>query len=76
MAQTEEQIASLEEAGIRVFAVDADEIADVYTSIRLIGALMGVRRCGKGCEGMKPPLPTCKASKSGDGETVYFEVSP
>jgi len=78
MAQTEEQIASLEEAGIRVFAVDADEIADVYTSIRLIGALMGRSEdAEKVVKEMETTFADLQSkAKGGDGETVYFEVSP
>ena len=41
MAQTVEQVEALENAGIRVVVSDAQDIAGVYTAIRLIGALMG-----------------------------------
>ena len=41
MAQTEEQVAALEEAGIRVVVSDTQDIEGVYTAIRLIGALVG-----------------------------------
>jgi iron complex transport system substrate-binding protein len=78
MAQTKEQIASLEAAGIRVFAIDADEIADVYTSIRLIGALMDrseeAENVVKGMENTFAELQS--KAKGGSGKTVYFEVSP
>lgn len=78
MAQTQEQIASLEEAGIRVFATDADEIAEVYTAIRSIGALMGrseeAERVVKEMEDTFMDLRS--RAKDGDGRTVYFEVSP
>ncbi|HQQ40588.1 MAG TPA: helical backbone metal receptor, partial [Clostridia bacterium] len=39
MAQTEEQVASLEAAGIKVVVSDAQDIEGVYTAIALIGAL-------------------------------------
>ena len=37
MAQTEEQVAALEAAGVRVIVSDAQDIAGVYDAITLIG---------------------------------------
>ena len=45
MAQTEEQVAALEAAGVRVIVSDAQDIAGVYDTITLIGEV-----CGKTAE--------------------------
>ena len=77
MAQTEEQIAALEAAGIRVVVSDAQDIEGVYTSIDMIGKLMGKEDNAKAViDGMKSTFDGLKAN-AGDGtKTVYFEVSP
>ena len=41
MAQTEEQIKQLEDAGIKVVVSDAQDIEGVYTAIEMIGTLLG-----------------------------------
>ena len=41
MAQSSEQIAQFEKAGIKVVVSEATNIEGVYTSVELIGALMG-----------------------------------
>ena len=41
MAQTEEQIAALEAAGVHVVVSDAQDIAGVYEAIGMIGTLLG-----------------------------------
>jgi len=41
MAQTVEQVAALEAAGIKVVASDAQDIIGTYTAIELIGAITG-----------------------------------
>ncbi len=82
MAQTEEQIAQLETAGIRVVVSDAQNIEGVYTAIEMIGALTG--KDGEAAAlvgGMKDTfeaLAAQAAEKNADGtaKTVYFEVSP
>lgn len=40
MSQTEEQAKLLEQNGVKVVISDANDIAGVYTAIRMIGALM------------------------------------
>lgn len=82
MAQTEEQVAQLETAGIRVVVSDAQDIEGVYTAVEMIGALTG--KDGEAAAlvgGMKDTfeaLAAEAAGKNADGEpkTVYFEVSP
>ncbi len=80
MAQTDEQVAQLEAAGVHVVVSDAQDIEGVYTSIDIIGKLMGmednarlvVEQMQQGFAELKE-----KAAASGEEEkTVYFEVSP
>ena len=78
MAQTEEQVASLEAAGIKVVVSDAQNIEGVYTAISLIGALTGKSAEAQGViDGMKETFTALAARVSElEGKSVYFEVSP
>ena len=78
MAQTEEQIAALENAGIRVVVSDAQDIEGVYEAITLIGALMGKNEEAQTLVAdMQDTFSQIRENAAGDGsETVYFEVSP
>jgi iron complex transport system substrate-binding protein len=78
MAQTEEQVASLEAAGIQVVVSDAQDIEGVYTAISLIGALTGKTAEAQGViDGMKDTFTALAARASElEGKSVYFEVSP
>lgn len=78
MAQTEEQIAALEEAGIKVVVSDAQNIEGVYTAVELIGSLMGKdAEAAAIIENMKTTFANIQAQATGDGsQTIYFEVSP
>ena len=78
MAQTEEQIAALENAGIRVVVSDAQDIQGVYTAIELIGKLLGKdEQAGAVIIGMKTTFETITQQSTGDGtKSVYFEFSP
>lgn len=77
MSQTEEQANMLEENGVKVVISDANDIAGVYTAIRMIGALMG-----KDAEAetliadMQATFDEIAAKSEKSGKTVYFEVSP
>ncbi|MDO4568258.1 MAG: ABC transporter substrate-binding protein [Clostridia bacterium] len=77
MAQSEEQVAQLETAGIAVVVSDADTIDGVYEAIELIGDV-----CGKSDEAdalageLKAGFAELAASTQASGATVYFEVSP
>ncbi len=77
MAQDKDQVDTLEQAGIQVVVSNAQDIAGVYTAIRLIGALMG-----KGDEAeaivadMQATFDDIAAKSENTGKTVYFEVSP
>ena len=77
MAQTTEQVDALAQAGIQVVVSDAQDIEGVYTSIRLIGALMGKNEQAEALVAQMQGAFADIAAKSEDsGKTVYFEVSP
>ena len=77
MAQTEEQVAALEAAGIRVVVSDAQDIEGVYTAIRLIGALVGRNDEAEAMVAdMQSAFADIAARSENTGKTVYFEVSP
>lgn len=77
MAQTEEQVAALEKAGIRVVVSDAQDIEGVYTAIRLISALVGRNDEAEAMVAdMQSTFADIAAKSENTGKTVYFEVSP
>jgi len=78
MGQTKEQAAALEAAGIKVVASDAKNIAGVYESIELIGAVAGkAEEAAALVQGMQTSFAAIVGKAAGDGaKTVYFEVSP
>jgi len=78
MAQTVEQVAQLEAAGIAVVVSDAQNIEGVYSSIAMIGALTGHDAEAAGVvESMKTTFAAL-TERAGElaGKSVYFEVSP
>lgn len=78
MAQTEEQVKALEDAGTRVIISDAQNIQGVYEAIALIGSIVGKdAEAKKLVDDMEKSFADIE-KKVGDtpGETVYFEVSP
>ncbi|MBR3393865.1 MAG: ABC transporter substrate-binding protein [Firmicutes bacterium] len=77
MAQTEEQVKALEDAGIKVVVSDAQDIEGVYQSITMIGQLMGkTAEAEKVIENMKATFKEIAGNASLSGKSVYFEVSP
>lgn len=78
MAQTEEQVAKLEAAGIQVVVSDADTIADTYDSISLIGTLTDKEAEAQALiTDMKATFATLAQKAEGkEPGTIYFEVSP
>lgn len=77
MAQSAQQVAALEENGVRVVLSDANDIAGVYTAIRMIGALMGRGEAAEALVGdMQAAFDGIAAGSEASGKTVYFEVSP
>lgn len=77
MAQTEDQVKALEDAGIKVAISDAQDIEGVYTSVEMIGTLMGKEdEADEVIQNMKDTFSELE-EKAGDGtKTIYFEVSP
>ena len=80
MAQTEEQVKALEDAGIKVVVSDAMDIEGIYTSVGIIGKLMDKEeQAGEIVNGMKSTFEDLKAKAAaweGDQMSVYFEISP
>ena len=80
MAQTEEQVKALEDAGIRVVVSDAMDIEGIYTSVGIIGELMGREaEADTIVSDMKLNFETLKtnaAAYEGEQLKVYFEISP
>jgi iron complex transport system substrate-binding protein len=78
MAQSKEQIASLENAGIKVIVTEAPDIESVYQTITLIGTVVGKNdEASVIIDSMKKAFDDIKAKvPAGEEKTVYFEVSP
>lgn len=78
MAQTEEQIKALENAGIQVVVSDAQDISGVYEAITMVGTLTGKNTEAETLiKDMKSAFEQIQKNASGkSGGTVYFEVSP
>ena len=77
MAQTEEQVAQLENAGIKVVVSDAQDIEGTYTAISMIGEILGkTEEANEVIDGMKAVFEEIQASKLDGTKTIYFEVSP
>ncbi|MBE6018533.1 MAG: ABC transporter substrate-binding protein [Lachnospiraceae bacterium] len=77
MAQTEEQVNALEEAGIKVVVSDAQNIEGTYTAIEMIGKLMGKEENAKKIiDDMKATFDAISADAEKIKGSVYFEVSP
>ena len=77
MAQTEEQVQQLENAGIRAVVSDAQDIDGVYTAINMIGTLTGKQdEAASVVESMQKTFDEIKANAGDGSKTVYFEVSP
>lgn len=75
MDQTADQVAQLENAGIRVVVSDADDIAGTCQAISMIGALMGREaEADAVIASMQETFDQVKRENS--GKTIYFEVSP
>ncbi len=79
MAQTDEQILSIEKAGVPVLATDAGNIDETYVCIETIGAALGeAEAADKLVADMKAGFQAIrdKVAAQETGKTVYFEVSP
>ena len=77
MAQTEEQVKQLEDAGVAVAVSNAADIAGVYTSIEMLGKLLGRDAEAETIiNSMKAAFTEIEANRLEGAPTVYFEVSP
>ena len=77
MAQPQEQIAALENAGVAVIVTDASDIAGVYDAMTLIGAVVGRdAEAAELVEQMRAAFDDIAAQAGETGKTVYFEISP
>ena len=78
MAQTEEQVKALEDAGVKVVVSEATDINGVYDSIKIIGALMGKDAEAEALvTGMQDSFSELSShAAENEGKSVYFEVSP
>ena len=76
MSQTEEQAKLFEQNGVKVVISDANDIAGVYTAIRMIGALMAKDDAAEALIGdMQATFDEIAAKSEKSGKTIYFEVS-
>ncbi len=79
MNQPVEQVEALENAGIKVVAVDAQSIDGVYTAIELVGAVVGkageaealVKEMQERFSAVAARVP----AEGGQAKSVYFEIS-
>ena len=77
MAQTTDQVAALEDAGVKVIVSDAQNLEGVYTAISLIGQVVGKNDEAASLVGeMKDTFAEISARAGNTGKTIYFEVSP
>ncbi|MGN0774088.1 MAG: ABC transporter substrate-binding protein [Candidatus Ventricola sp.] len=77
MSQTEEQANMLQSNGVQVVISDANDIAGVYTAIRMIGALTDRDAQAEVLiADMQAAFDEVAAKSQASGKTVYFEVSP
>ena len=77
MAQNKEQVDQLEANGVKVVISSAQDIAGVYTAIRMIGAVMDKNAEAEALvQDMQTAFEGIAAACGESGKTVYFEVSP
>lgn len=76
MAQPVEQVQQLEDAGIRVIVSDAKDIAGVYESIALIGAVTGHDAEAEALVKSMQDAFSRYEGREDTGKSVYFEISP
>lgn len=77
MNQSIEQVERLDAAGICLVISDAQDIEDTYTSIDMIGRIVGKEaEASSLIESMKADFAELAEMSDDAGKTVYFEVSP
>lgn len=78
MAQTNEQVKTLTDAGVVVAMTDATNIEEVYESIEMIGKIMKKdSEATAVIDEMKSTFAEIEKDKAAnEGKTIYFEISP
>ena len=77
MAHTKEQVALLEENGVKVITTNADSIAEVYDAIRIIGRVMDKDAEAEALvSDMETTFAALAARSEKTDKTIYFEVMP
>ena len=77
MAQTEEQVEALENAGVTVIVSDAQNLEGVYEAITMIGMVTGKEDAASDLIlKMQETFANIRGQAQDSGKTVYFEVSP
>ena len=77
MAQTEDQVKALEDAGVKVIVSDAQNLEGVYTAITLIGDVVcKADEAAAIVKEMQDTFAEIRAKAENTGKTVYFEISP
>lgn len=77
MAQSKELSQMLENSGVKVVTSNADNLEEVYVSIRLIGAVLGREAEAENLIAeMQNTFADIAAKSENTGKTIYFEVSP
>lgn len=77
MAQSEEQVDQLEQAGIAVIVSEASTIDEVYEAITLIGDCLGAADEAEAMvSDMKQSFEAIQQDLPEAGGSIYFEVSP
>ncbi len=77
MHHLEEQIALLEQNGVKVIGTDANSIAEVYDAVRLIATVMGKDAEAEAIVAdMQATFADIAAKCEETGKTIYFEVLP
>lgn len=77
MAQTEEQVEALENAGVTVIVSDAQNLEGVYEAITMIGIVTGKEDAASDLIlKMQETFANIRGQAQDSGKTVYFEVSP
>ena len=77
MHHLEEQIALLEQNGVKVIGTDANSISEVYDSIRLLGTVMGKDAEAEAIiADMQTAFDDIASKSEKTDQTIYFEVMP
>lgn len=77
MAQSEDQVNALDEAGVKVIVSNAQNLEGVFAAITLIGQIVGKNdEAAALVQEMQDTFADIRAKAQDTGKTIYFEVSP